>query len=182
MKPFLAPLHRLHRFYARSGADIPVSTLSDWTASVGALVEPLVEIGSVWVYIGDDRDVLFRYTPTAEGAPGPWTFLGGRTGYVQADASNVFDRLFNGQAARAIALGRKNYLFSGSHDAARRAAALYSLTRICAQRGVPPLPYLTDVLQKLANSWTVTRLDELLPHRWQLTDPALNNPIHPIRL
>lgn len=48
MKPFLAPLHRLHRIYARSGADIPVSTLSDWTASVGALVGPLVEIGSVW--------------------------------------------------------------------------------------------------------------------------------------
>jgi transposase len=310
------PLHRLHRIYARSGTDIPVSTLADWTAGVGALVEPLVarlaarvlgahivrtdatglkvldpqspehiEIGSMWAYIGDDRDVLLRYTPTGEGATGPWAFLAGRTGYIQADASTVFDRLFTGQAAHAvelgcwshgrrrlvalqdmdcrvayalkliarlyriehladargltpagraalrqersapvleqlqgwsivtrateppstdlakaagylvnhwqalcrfledgrinldnniceqqlrdIALGRKNYLFAGSHDAAGRAAGLYSLTRTCAQYGVPPLPYFTDVLQKLAMGWSVARCDELLPHRWR---------------
>lgn len=51
---------------------------------------------------------------------------------------------------RDVALGRKNFLFAGSHDAARRTAVLYSLMRTCAQRGVPPLPYLTDVLRKLA--------------------------------
>ena len=70
------------------------------------------------------------------------------------------------QQLRAIALGRKNYLFAGSHDAARRAAALYSLTRTCAQYGVPPLPYFTHVLTKLASGWPVARLEELLPHRW----------------
>ena len=37
------PLHRLSRIYARSGAEIPVSTLSDWTAGVGEIIEPLVE-------------------------------------------------------------------------------------------------------------------------------------------
>jgi len=37
------PLHRVHRIYARSGADIPVSTLADWVAGVGTRVEPLVE-------------------------------------------------------------------------------------------------------------------------------------------
>ena len=47
--------------------------------------------------------MLFRYTPTGEGASGPWAFL--RTGYLQADASNVFDRLFTGQAASAVELG-----------------------------------------------------------------------------
>mgnify|MGYP007118313421 CR=1 FL=1 len=43
---------------------------------------------------------------------------------------------------RAIALGRKNYLFAGSHEAARRAAVLYSITRTCALRGIEPLAYL----------------------------------------
>jgi transposase len=321
------PLHRLHRIYARSGADIPVSTLADWVAGVGALVEPLVErlaarvreahivrtdatglkvldprspehieMGSMWGYIGDDRDVLFRYTPTGEGATGPWTFLAGRTGYVQADAATVFDRLFTGQAAHAIevgclaharrklvalqdmdcrvaypltliarlyriehladarglapddrvalrrersapvletlhrwcgltraqeppstdlakaagyfvnhwqalsrfledgridldnnlcesqlrdiALGRKNFLFAGSHLAARRAAGLYSLLRTCAQYGVPPLPYLTEILTKLATGWSMSRLDELLPHRWRPPVPT-SAPLEP---
>jgi len=54
------------------------------------------------------------------------------------------------QQLRDIALGRKNYLFAGSHDAARPTANLYSLTRTCAQYGAPPLPYVTDVLRKLA--------------------------------
>ena len=244
-----------------------------------------IERGTMWCYVGDDLDVVFRYTPTGEGASGPWDFLAGRTGYVQADAASVFDRLFNGQAASAvevgcwahgrrrfvalqdtdcrvayplkliarlyriehladarhlspeeraslrqersqpvleklkrwlrstlaneppsselakatgyllnqwtalsqfvedgrlsldnnlceqllrdIALGRKNYLFAGSHDAARRAAALYSLMRSCAQHRVPPLPYLTDVLRRLADGWKQSRLDELLPHRWE---------------
>ena len=310
------PLHRLHRIYARSGAHIPVSTLSDWTAAVADLLEPLadklatrvlgatvvrtdatglkvldpqsshnIERGTLWCYVGDDRHVVFRYTPTAQGASGPWEFLAGRTGYVQADAANVFDRLFNGKVAsaievgclsharrrlvelqdmdcrvayplkliarlyrfetladvrrldhagrallrqecsapvmeklkrwlvttladeppssamakatsymlnhwealtrflqdgrlspdnnlceqqlRAIALGRRNYLFCGSHNAARRTAVLYSLTRTCALHHVAPLPYLTDVLTKLAQGWPVTCLEDLLPDRWQ---------------
>ena len=45
--------------------------------------------------------------------------------------------------------------------------------RTCAQHGVPPLPYLTDVLRRLANGWPVNRLDELLPHAWM---PAHEGP------
>jgi hypothetical protein len=52
---------------------------------------------------------------------------------------------------RDIALGRKNFLFAGSHEAAARAANLYSLTRTCAQYGVSALEYLTDVLRTLAD-------------------------------
>jgi hypothetical protein len=76
------------------------------------------------------------------------------------------------QQLRDIALGRKNYLFAGSHEAAKRAADLYSLMRTCAQYGVPPLPYFTDVLAQLARGWDAARLDELLPHRWRLSDSS----------
>ncbi len=310
------PLHRLHDSYARAGAQIPVSTLSDWTGEVAELLEPIakqleqrvlaahvvrtdatglkvldphsaknIERGTIWVYLGDDQDVVFRYTRTGEGASGPWEFLAGRDGPIQADGASVFDRLFNGQVAsaievgclaharrklvelqdtdcrvaypiglirriyrlehladarectpldraalrqertlpileqlkrwavithageppsselakaaaymlnqwdaltrfvtdgrlspdnnlteqqlRSIALGRKNYLFAGSHEAARRAAVLYSITRTCALHHLPPLAYLTDVLPKLAGDWPHSRIDELLPGNWK---------------
>jgi hypothetical protein len=54
-----------------------------------------------------------------------------------------FDNTLCDRQIRDIAIGRRNYLFAGSHAAARRAAILYSLTRTCAQYGVSPLPYLT---------------------------------------
>jgi transposase len=310
------PLHRISRAYARDGVEIAVSTLADWIAAAGKLVEPLVDRlarrvlkatvvrtdatgllvldsstpenavrGSIWCYVGDDRDVVFKYTQTGEGETGPWKFLAGREGYVQADAHSVFDRLFNGEVASAIevgclaharrhlielqdtdcrvayplrliariyrleyladlrrltptdrtgfrrerilpqfeklkrwfaatfkaeppssalckavayslhhwdaltrfvddgrlspdnnlcerqlrdiACGRKNYLFAGSHDAARRAASLYSLTRTCLQHKVPPLPYFTDVFTKLGKGWSGDRLEQLLPHAWR---------------
>ena len=72
---------------------------------------------------------------------------------------------------RAVAVGRKNYLFAGSHDAARRAAVLYSLMRTCAQHGVPPLPYVTDVLRKLREDVPV---HDLLPDRWRELYGAAN--------
>jgi transposase len=76
------------------------------------------------------------------------------------DGRLLLDNNITEQQMRGIALGRKNYLFAGSHDAARRAAVLYSLVRTCAQRGVAPLPYLTAVLQKLADGVPAV---ELLP-------------------
>ena len=68
---------------------------------------------------------------------------------------------------RDVALGRKNFLFAGSHDAAARAAILYSLMRTCALREVSPQLYLSDVLQKLADGWPSERMDDLTPDRWQ---------------
>ena len=39
-----------------------------------------IQRGTLWCYVGDDRDVLFRYAPTGEGETGPWEFLAGREG------------------------------------------------------------------------------------------------------
>lgn len=246
-----------------------------------------IQKGTIWCYVGDGTDVVYKYTPTGEGETGPWTFLHGRDGYVQADAASVFDRVYNGKAGhaveigcwaharrrfvdlqdtdcrvayplqlmarlyriehladaqalappkraqlrqersrpvletlqralaiplpneppssafakatryvlnqwtaltrflddgrlwldnncterqlRSVAVGRRNYLFAGSHEAARRAAVLYSLTRTCAQHHVPPLPYFTDVLRQLRDNVPAA---ELLPDRWHARDTA----------
>jgi len=126
---------------------------------------------------------LQRWFAATRASEPPSTDLGKAAGYVLnhwtaltrfvADGRVSLDNNLCEQQLRDIALGRKNDLFAGSHDAARRAAVLYSLTRTCAQYGVPPLPYFTDVLAKLARGWAADRLEELLPHRWRVPPTAL---------
>lgn len=86
------------------------------------------------------------------------------------------DNTLTERQLRDIALGRRNYLFAGSHEAASRAATLYSLTRTCAQYRVPPVPYFADVLQHLATGH-VAPVDDLLPHRWHARHPDTNAPV-----
>lgn len=69
---------------------------------------------------------------------------------------------------RPIALGRKNYLFAGSHQAARRAGMIYSFMAQCQIEEINPLEWLTDVLQNI-NNHSIQRLDQLLPVNWKKT-------------
>ncbi len=61
--------------------------------------------GTMWCCVGDRRYVVFRYAKDGSGEGGPWRYLEGRRGYVQADAANVFDRLYNGRKAEATEVG-----------------------------------------------------------------------------
>ena len=63
---------------------------------------------------------------------------------------------------RPVALGRKNYLFAGSHDGAKRAAMVYSFFATCKLNGIDPLKWLHEVLQRLPDHH-VNKLEELLP-------------------
>jgi transposase len=61
--------------------------------------------GTMWCLVGDRRYAVFRYARDGTGEEGPWQYLKGREGYLQADASNVFDRLYNGDRAQAVEVG-----------------------------------------------------------------------------
>ena len=63
---------------------------------------------------------------------------------------------------RPLALGRKNYLFCGSHAAAQRAAMFYSFFATCKAKNVNPQTWLQETLDKLPR-WSVLKLEELLP-------------------
>ena len=67
---------------------------------------------------------------------------------------------------RPVAIGRKNYLFAGSHEAAQRSAMLYSFMGTCKLNGINPTMWLTDILKRIA-SHPINRVAELLPHNWQ---------------
>ncbi|MDO9571421.1 MAG: IS66 family transposase [Hydrogenophaga sp.] len=70
---------------------------------------------------------------------------------------------------RPIAIGRNNWLFAGSLRAGQRAAAVMSLIQSARMNGHDPYAYLKDVLTRLPTH-KASRIDELLPHRWQPTD------------
>lgn len=52
-------------------------------------------------------------------------------------------------AIRPVALGRKNYLFAGSHEAARRAGMIYSFFAMCHYHKVNPHEWLKETLSKI---------------------------------
>jgi hypothetical protein len=66
------------------------------------------------------------------------------------------------RSIRAIALGRKNWLFAGSHSGGERAAAIYSLTETAKLNRIDPEAWLRDVLARLATH-PAKRIGELLP-------------------
>ncbi len=67
---------------------------------------------------------------------------------------------------RPVALGRNNWLFAGSLRAGKRAATVMSLIQSAKLNGHDPYRYLKDVLERLPTQ-PASRLEELLPHRWQ---------------
>ena len=69
--------------------------------------------------------------------------------------------------SRAVALGRKNWLFAGSDAGGDRAAAMYSLIGSAKLNGLDPQAYLRHVIERIADH-PVNRVDELLP--WNVAD------------
>jgi transposase len=94
--------------------DTPITVLDPSVKPVGS------RKGYMWVYIGDDDDVVFDYT-NARNRDGPESFLRGYRGYLQADAFSGYDRIYVG--GEVVEVGcwaharRKFFDAQSSHDA-----------------------------------------------------------------
>lgn len=63
---------------------------------------------------------------------------------------------------RPVAVGRKNYMFAGSHEAAQNAAMIYSLLGTCKINNIEPFQYLTKTLSVIPDH-PANQLHKLLP-------------------
>jgi len=87
-------------------------------------------------------------------------------GHLEID-NNAAER-----SLRAVALGRKNYLFAGSDRGGESAAAIYSLIGTAKLNGIDPESYLRNVLSRIAEH-PINRIEELLP--WNLAAEVTAN-------
>ena len=87
-------------------------------------------------------------------------------GYLNDGALEIDNNLVE-NAIRPNALGRKNYLFAGSHDAAQRAAMWYSFFGTCARNNIDPYRWLKKVLEIIPD-YPANKIVNLLPQNLKI--------------
>jgi len=140
------------RLKLRASLSVPVlKKIAGWLVEMETkpAFVPKDPLGKAHQYLLNRFDYLLRYL---------------EDGRLEID-NNLAENLI-----RPIAVGRKNYLFAGSHKGAERAAMVYSLTASCKLHGIDPFAYFKDVLSRLPD-YSIQKLHELLPHNWK--------PLHP---
>ncbi|WP_340106414.1 IS66 family transposase [Rhodohalobacter sp. 8-1] len=105
-----------------------INTLGAWIHAEVLTVLPKSQISKAMAYTINRWDKLSAYL---------------NDGLLEIDNNLVENTI------RPLALGRKNYLFAGSHKGARRAAMVYSLLGTCKLHGVNPTQWLTHVLANI---------------------------------
>lgn len=127
----------------RQQKSVPVlQSLGLWMKQQYMQVTPKSAIGKALAYSIQRWESLSHYT---------------ENGMLNIDNNPVENSI------RPVALGRKNYLFCGSHEAAQRSAMLYSLLGTCKMHGIEPYSWLKNMLEKIA-AHPINRIKELLPH------------------
>ncbi|MHB2153836.1 IS66 family transposase [Calditrichota bacterium GD2] len=91
--------------------------------------------------------------------------------YVEDGRLEIDNNLVE-NSIRPVAIGRKNYLFAGSHNGARWAAIFYTILANAELNDLEPKSYLKELLQKLSEypedqSTGSYGLEDLLPVNWK---------------
>ena len=137
------PEQRLEK--RRAFAAISMASLGKWLRDMQPTVPPKTPLGRAITYAVNQWQSLQVYLTD---------------GRIPIDNNGVERQI------RRIAVGRKNFLFAGSDEGARRAAILYSVLGTCSLLGIDPYAYMRDVLERISRGWPGSRIRELLPEAW----------------
>lgn len=130
----------------RQEQSVPILTsLGEWMKLQYAEVLHKSSIGEALAYSIKRWDRLMIYT---------------QDGNLKIDNNPVENSI------RPLAVGRKNYLFAGSHEAAKRSGMLYSLLGTCKLHGIEPSTWLKEVLATIPTH-PINKINELLPNNWK---------------
>lgn len=127
----------------RQTKSIPLlNQFKEWLKENLLKVTPKSPIGVAIGYALKCYDGLIIYTQHAK---------------LQIDNNQIENKI------RPVALGRKNYMFSGSHNAAQISAIYYSLVGSCILNNVNPNTYFEKLFKIIPNE-KVNNLEYLLPN------------------
>src|SRR5699024_9011867 len=107
-----------------------VNELGEWIFEEIKTVLPKSQISKAFAYAQNRWDQLSVYL---------------KDGNLQIDNNQIEN------AIRPVALGRKNYLFAGSHEAAQRPAMIYTFFAICKKHEVNPYQWLKHTLENISS-------------------------------
>lgn len=127
-----------------------LESFREWLEAQKQDALPKSPFGIALGYVQNNWEALIRYASS---------------GYLAID-NNVAE-----QHMKTVAIGRKNWLFTGSENGGRTMAVLFSVVSSCQRHGHDPFAYLRDVLGRLP-ALPKERLAELLPDRWSPPKPA----------
>ncbi|SEF45517.1 IS66 C-terminal element [Algoriphagus boritolerans DSM 17298 = JCM 18970] len=119
------------------------------------------------------KENLYKYRPTSPMgktiayAHKRWVGLSAYTLHGQMEIDNNLVE----NAVRPLAIGRKNYLFAGSHEAAEMTAAMYSFMASCKKNNIHEFEWLKDVFERI-QSINHKSLYQLLPSNWKEYRPT----------
>jgi len=140
-----AELDRDARRTVRQAESVPLLTrIAAECDQLSRLVLPKSPLGDALRYLTNQWSALQRFV---------------EDGRLAIDNNRAENQL------RVVAVGRKNWLFAGSFEGARRTALLYSLVQSCKLIDLPPDVYLKDVLLRVATH-PQRLIGQLTPHGW----------------
>ena len=83
-----------------------------------------------------------------------------------SDGRLSIDNNVSERTLRGYVIGRKNWLFSGSAQAAKYSSVILTLLSSASRHGLNEYEYLVDVLYRLSDLKSLGELEELLPDNW----------------